>query len=102
MYAHLYDAHDSTLAAKQSDAAHESERQAKRQLLETSYDDLAELPALCSLIMISDAAEESKRPLHSSSCPEESAEKNAKRDGFERIKRCRMALDALDQARSFI
>ena len=95
MYCSLYESHDNALAARETQRAFEEERNAKRMRLQTSYEDLAEMPALSSFIMIREAydAQTSCTP----DSDKESSVKTMQRDGFERIKRCRLALDALDQ-----
>ena len=97
LYDGIYAAHDSARAAQQAEAEGVAERQAKRRALETCHDDLAELPALSSFLRISDAAEACTGAAPS---PEDSSclgKAQIRRDGFERMQRCRLALDALDQ-----
>ncbi len=64
-------------------------------MLENQYDELQELPALSSFLHISYAMDE----VSSSAGPDSAAADQGPvtRDGFERMKRCRMALDAIDQ-----
>ena len=98
MYSALYESHDSTLAARETQRAFEEEREAKRRVLQTSYEDLAELPALSSFLMIREASDAAQTGCSTNGSDREASSiKNAQRDGFERIKRCRLALDALDQ-----
>lgn len=99
-YATLYESHDDAIRKRRTDEARIQEREAKRRMLETLYDDLTELPALRSFLTIQGAAAEEGLERHTPSDCEESANGIAKakvRDGFERMQRCRMALEALDQ-----
>lgn len=94
LYASLYEAHDSALAAQRAEAADQSEREAKRRALESGHEDLGELPALSSFLTLSDAAEGCAPKAEQDSSL---GDKQLQRDGFERMQRCRLALDALDQ-----
>ena len=91
-YAELYRLYDDMLKKREKESASTLERQRKRQRLTEKQDELLELPALSSFLQISELSAE----VFSSSegLPQEQI---AKRDGFERMRRCRMALDALDQ-----
>jgi hypothetical protein len=106
LYAHIYEAHDQALSAREAAAANTAEREAKRQLLDTSYEELAELPALSSFLRIREAAEEASNSTGASNQTDEddssNLQKEQNRDGFDRMRRCRMALDALDQVSYFI
>ncbi len=96
MYESLYAAHDEALGQRRAAAAEAAEHNAKRRRLEEGHENLEELPALSSFISILDhweAASSAKqlqpeKPQSMGPCT---------RDGFERMRRCRMALDALDQ-----
>jgi hypothetical protein len=98
MHEDLYRLHDELLSRKQAESASLAERQAKMHVLENQYDELQELPALSSFMHISDAMDD---VLTSSSQADGNgpADNNGPvtRDGFDRMKRCRMALDAIDQ-----
>lgn len=100
-YASLYESHDSLLNKRRAEMLAQEEASKKRHILETCYDDLTELPALGSFIQITDAMEACKQKASASDDPDNddgTPKKGvAKRDGFERMQRCRMALDALDQ-----
>jgi hypothetical protein len=96
MHEDLYRLHDELLSRKQAESASLAERQAKMHVLENQYDELQELPALSSFMQISDAMDD----VLTSSAQAEGGTDNdgpVTRDGFDRMKRCRMALDAIDQ-----
>ena len=97
LYSSIYQAHDTILLQKTQEKAAQEERRAKKQVLETCYDDLTELPALSSFIHITDALD-SQASSNPEADPGGSGKKKVVcRDGFERMQRCRMALEALDQ-----
>ncbi len=96
LYSSAYKAHDTILLQKRDEIAAQEERKAKRRALETCYDDLTELPALSSYMQITDALD-SQASLRKPEQNLPSGNKAIVRDGFERMQRCRMALEALDQ-----
>ena len=97
-YAGLYQLHDAMLAKKQAESASLAERKLKEHRLLNQFDDLQELPALSSFLTISDAMEESHANQTDNSSSASAQKDGPKtRDGFERMQRCRMALEALDQ-----
>jgi hypothetical protein len=99
MYSELYSHHDNMLSRKQAESNALAEREAKRHMLTSRQDELQEMPALSSFLCISDAMEDAA----AASLSEDAESANGMssgprtRDGFERMKRCRMALDAIDQ-----
>ena len=105
MYAELYLLHDSMLREREKESATVLERQRKQQQRLSQQDHLLELPALSSFLQISDLSSASLMSLTDCDSDASTSTANAdpgvavcqKRDGFERMRRCRMALDALDQ-----
>jgi hypothetical protein len=99
MHEDLYRLHDELLSRKQAESASLAERQAKMHVLENQYDELQELPALSSFMQISDAMDDVLMSSSSQADGSGSADSEGPvtRDGFDRMKRCRMALDAIDQ-----
>jgi hypothetical protein len=91
-YASLYQMHDDLLSSRLAQKAQLQQREARQKRLANQFDDLQELPALSSFLSINEAMEEeggNQEPMESDA--------TQKRDGFERMRRCRMALEALDQ-----
>lgn len=103
LYTSLYESHDLLLNKRRAEVLAQEETHKKKRLLETCYDDLTELPALSSFIQIRDAMEacsKTRTPLSDSDDGGDAqtpGNVQQKRNGFERMQRCRMALDALDQ-----
>ncbi len=112
MYSSLYQRHDDLASNSRNESEKIEERELKQRKLTSEYESLTELPALSSFLNISHALDDaSGRPSakYSTTCgiqiqectddPETGAIPGViKRDGFERMQRCRMALNALDQA----
>jgi hypothetical protein len=96
MYAPLYERHDASMRKRRADLKVTEERSRKRATLQTRMTDLTELPALSSFLQIKelstvsseDAANNNESSVDSGGCKV--------RNGFERMERCRMALNALD------
>lgn len=114
MYSALYQAYDDSLlkdAAEKKKLAQRSSRLAanteeasrRNLLLERKRQRLSELPAFSSMMQISEAEEQVAAGSSSSELQQQqvggaAAEENQKSDGFERMRQCRLALDALDTA----
>ena len=96
LYASVYAAHDAETQRRLADEAATAERESKRRRMECSLEDLTELPALSSFLQISSMAEACEQS-DASGNPSSSGDGPIQRDGFQRMQRCRMALDALDQ-----
>lgn len=111
MYGELYAAYDAIIRKEAEErkrlrtlrgsAGNPEERSRRAILLERKRQRLSELPALSSMILISEA-EQQLLPPHDDSCTSSLQEKQLQNgltmDGFERMRLCRQALDALDVA----
>ena len=98
LYQPAYEAYDSIQHRKLSEEAQTAERESKRRRLDDGIEELAELPAFSSFIHIAEAKESCAllSDANTSSQTPETSNAPKKRDGFERMQRCRMALEALD------
>ena len=107
MYAALYDAYDKLLlkeaeekrklesrSSRKSRSAEDAERRERKRRK------LSELPAFSSMLHISDMEDEEEQESLSRADTDDGEQDamNQKMDGFERMRQCRLALDALDSA----
>lgn len=100
LYAPIYQLHDDMLAKQAAESASLAERETRERRLNSQFHELQELPALSSFITIEEAVEEARGSSKGNAAASLSGSNNNSkptRDGFERMRRCRMALDALDQ-----
>jgi hypothetical protein len=125
MYADIYERHDTLARKRAAEEAISTEREKRKSTLQSRIEGLSELPALSSFLRIQEATsscyghggnrargaggaeegceEDADGPTGESDCGEDddgTAESRngepKKRDGFDRMRLCRMALEALD------
>jgi hypothetical protein len=112
IYHDLYALHDKNLREKEQEILARDDRERKRLKFATRYDEIMEsLPALEAFVQVGDLVHEEAAVTVAAAAEALSVMQGGEaavtadaqsgrkvyRDGFERMRRCRMALDALDQ-----